>query len=151
MRVYRVASSRYPLDSSDGSRRKGGRWNRAGTPVIYASATKSLGFWEVWVHAGAIPQDYHVIEIDIPDGVEISDYAAVGSKLPDGWRSQEELTRAIGDLWVSSNASVALKVPSAVIAGEYNYILNPAHPDFRKLQFSVAPEPIDSRMKPAKS
>jgi len=43
--------------------------------------------------------------------------------------------------------TVALRVPSVIIPEEYNYIINPAHPDFKKLRIS-RPEPFsfDPRM-----
>jgi RES domain-containing protein len=43
---------------------------------------------------------------------------------------EQDATKRIGDDWVSQQRSVVLSVPSVVI-GERNYVLNPAHPDFR--------------------
>lgn len=48
---------------------------------------------------------------------------------------------AIGDRWVESQASVLLKVPSAVIRSEFNYLINPLHPRFVELVIG-SPEPL---------
>lgn len=61
--------------------------------------------------------------------------------LPGDWRSSPppfELRR-IGDGWIGSHRSCVLRVPSAVIPHEWNYLLNPAHPDFSSIDIG---EPI---------
>ena len=71
MRVYRIASIRYAPGNSEGARLFGGRWNEPGTPVIYSSASPSLAALEVLVHFQMIPADYRVINILLPDDLEI--------------------------------------------------------------------------------
>lgn len=63
--------------------------------------------------------------IDVPDQL-------VGSapRLPKNWKRAMSVTRAIGDKWLNTQASVANAVPSALVDGEYNVLLSPAHPDF---------------------
>jgi RES domain-containing protein len=55
--------------------------------------------------------------------------------LPPDWKKRRAptTTKQIGDLWVAANESVVLKVPSVIIEGENNYLLNPGHPDFGKV------------------
>ena len=57
------------------------------------------------------------------------------TKLPAGWkRWPYPITNAaVGDNWVRSGRSAVLELPSAVVPEEFNYILNPAHPDFGKI------------------
>ena len=43
-------------------------------------------------------------------------------------------TMRIGDQWVREARSVVLAVPSAIVPAERNFLLNPAHPDFRKVR-----------------
>lgn len=60
-------------------------------------------------------------------------------ELPEGWR-EPTLTpsvQAIGNRWLQEKTSLLLQVPSAVIEGEYNYLLNPRHQDFTQLQFGT--------------
>ncbi len=58
--------------------------------------------------------------------------------LPEGWTKDLEVTRLIGDDWLEASDSLALKVPSAVVTEEHNYVLNPGHPDFDRLDISAA-------------
>jgi RES domain-containing protein len=55
--------------------------------------------------------------------------------LPGNWQADSipESVRKIGDLWVQNQESVLLQAPSAIIPFEYNYLINPSHPDFEKL------------------
>jgi RES domain-containing protein len=39
----------------------------------------------------------------------------------------------LGDWWIDSNESAVLEVPSAVLAGGHNYLLNPAHREFARI------------------
>ena len=147
MFIYRVASRRYAADNCEGARLYGGRWNNAGTAVIYASATRSLAALEVIVHNGAIPTDYRVIVIELPEGLSMESVTA--DELPDGWPGDiPDLETAVhGSEWATSLRSAVLRVPSAVIPYEHNYILNPQHPDFATIRFAVpAGEFIDHRL-----
>ena len=45
-----------------------------------------------------------------------------------------EKLRAIGTEWARKQGAAVLAVPSAVIAAETNYLLNPLHPDFRRIK-----------------
>lgn len=66
------------------------------------------------------------------------------SSLPDDWRTYPAppSLKAIGDAWLSEGRSLALKVPSVTVRGQYNYLINPAHPDFATIEVSE-PEPLD--------
>jgi RES domain-containing protein len=70
MLIYRLASRLYPADTGEGASLYGGRWNEVGTAVIYASGSISLAALEVIVHNGAVPIDYQVVEITIPDDLD---------------------------------------------------------------------------------
>jgi len=41
----------------------------------------------------------------------------------------------MGDAWIKSGRPAALRVPSVIVPGEFNYLLNPRHPDFSNLKF----------------
>jgi RES domain-containing protein len=54
--------------------------------------------------------------------------------LPRNWSAADSPPhREIGQRWLDAGAAAVLKVPSAVIVEEWNYVLNPQHPDFKKL------------------
>jgi RES domain-containing protein len=69
-------------------------------------------------------------------------------ELPEGWRqTRNESLHRLGDEWIRTGRAVALKVPSAVIRGEWNVLLNPAHRQYPRIEFGK-PEPFefDARM-----
>jgi RES domain-containing protein len=148
MFVYRLASRLYAPNDSEGARLYGGRWNRPGTPVIYASATRALAALEVIVHYGAIPEDYRIVVIELPQGLAIENVSLYD--LPEGWPGESSAaeTASHGSGWASSLRTAVLCVPSAAIRAEHNYILNPLHPDFSAIQFEVPDaEYIDRRLR----
>jgi RES domain-containing protein len=149
--AWRITKRRHLKDAftGTGARKYGGRWNGPGTPVIYTAETQSLAALEVLVHIEApdLLQRYVLVgvEIDASWVVELD-----RSRLPLNWRAQPppHQLRTIGDQWVAGGSSVALRVPSTLVPAEFNFLLNPAHADFKKL---VIKEPIsfsfDERLK----
>ncbi len=129
--------------SGEGARQFGGRWNHPGVPVIYAAETRSLAALEILVHLGSpeILQKYVLFELEIEESLvtrlEIE-------KLPKNWRSNPppDKIRTIGDDWVKALTSVVLQVPSALIPGESNFLLNPGHPNFSQVRISKS-QPFD--------
>jgi RES domain-containing protein len=102
------------------------------------SENRSLAVLEILVHLSAsLPDRYVLGAAGIPDdiAVEILDE----SRLPVNWSTldprEQEATRRIGDEWVAQQRLVISSVPS-VILGERNYVLNPVHPDFRRIAFA---------------
>ena len=97
--VFRLSSAKFPANSGAGAATFGGRWNRVGTPVIYASQSASLAALEVLVHYSLLPKDFILTEIQIPENVAIVRWEAVA--LPKGWDANEisAETQALGDIW----------------------------------------------------
>ena len=60
------------------------------------------------------------------------------TSLPNNWREDlpPPALRELGDRWLREQKSAALKVPSAVIPVEFNYVLNPRHKDFGKIEIA---------------
>ncbi|MBI5577365.1 MAG: RES family NAD+ phosphorylase [Deltaproteobacteria bacterium] len=137
-RVWRLVKSRFSATAFDGegARRQAGRWNSEGTPIVYTASTVSLAALELLVHADVedMPTGYVAIPADIPESVRIETIDI--STLPMHWRGSAPYPRrcqTLGDAWVVSKRTAVLAVPSVVVPMERNYLLNPAHPDFRKL------------------
>ena len=88
------------------------------------------------------------IEIEIPHAITIPNHEI--ADLPDGWDAAMpgRASQNFGTKWARSRKSVAISVPSAIVPRERNYLINPLHPDFKKIRFS-APEPFvfDPRLK----
>ncbi|MDE0348895.1 MAG: RES family NAD+ phosphorylase [Gammaproteobacteria bacterium] len=120
--------------SGEGPRQYGGRWNSPGLAAVYLGDSLALAAMELLVHLRNIDVlgTYRTLPIYIPDEVVMHIEPA---ELPPGWESgARTTTRAIGDRWLADGSSVALQVPSAVIASETNFVLNPAHRDMRRLR-----------------
>lgn len=146
--LYRLSSARYPANSGTGAALYGGRWNRVGTEVIYAAQTASLAALEVLVHYSALPKDHALTEIQVPDALTILQWEE--DALPPGWKSEvpTTATQDLGEMWVREGRSAVLSVPSSIIPRERNFIINPAHPDFREIRFRPSlPFQFDPRLK----
>lgn len=135
--VYRLSKERYrdQVFSGLGGLYADGRWTQRGRPVVYTSQGISLAVLEYalnYKRHGWLPSSV-IARADIPDGVTLE--AVSLSDLPDDWRNPDppEALRRIGQDWLRRAETVCLKVPSAIIPEEANYLLNPLHPDFGKL------------------
>jgi RES domain-containing protein len=137
MIVYRLAKSKYIHDlSGTGAEKTGGRWSSKGVAVVYTSQSRALCLAEVAVHIGLgyIPTDYMLAEIEIPESVDI--YEIKPEDLSRNWKSipHSNTTQEIGDKLFSENKYLVIKVPSAVVQGEFNYLINPHHADSKKVK-----------------
>ena len=54
------------------------------------------------------------------------------------WKDDPSYLQSIGDEFLNSKKSLVLKVPSAIIEAENNFIINPAHPDMKKIKILSA-------------
>ncbi len=126
--------------SGEGARLNGGRWNSPGLAVVYTSSSLSLATLEVLVHLEdpeAFARLFSWVSLEIPnDLMERVD----PTRLPAGWLADETnaSSQSVGDAWLPSMRTAALAVPSVVTPGEWNYLLNPAHPRFPEIQIGEA-------------
>jgi RES domain-containing protein len=137
MKLFRLSKFKYCNDlSGKGAELAGGRWNSRGTPILYSSGSLALATTEVAVHIplGILPKNYYAITYEIAEGIKTKEILM--KNLPDDWKSipHSNSTQQIGDQFIKSLSSLILKVPSAVIQGDYNYLINPLHPDLAKLK-----------------
>ena len=127
--------------SGKGAAEHGGRWNSRGVAVVYASLTKSLAALESLVHLNP-PVRFKFVVFRIQfDDAWMEKFPL--KKLPPDWQVEPPppSTQQIGDLWVREARSAILALPSVIIPGEANFLLNPAHPDFKKISVGK-PEPF---------
>ncbi|GAB5565919.1 MAG: RES family NAD+ phosphorylase [Winogradskyella sp.] len=137
MKVYRIAKQNFINDlSGEGARLFGGRWNKRGFNVLYTSQHLSLSVLELLVHIDMkfVKEDFRFIEIDLPDDIKQSKLPT--SILKKEWRHNPPLsfTQDYGSEWLQQNKSLLLKIPSAVLPNEFNYLINPNHKDFSKVK-----------------
>jgi RES domain-containing protein len=126
--AYRIVREKFAATAftGEGAALSGGRWNSPGTRVVYTSATASLAALETLVHL-LIPVEF--------DGSLVEKIPL--ASLPADWRQEPPppSTKCLGDAWVKSARSAILELPSAIIPGETNFLLNTTHPDFKSITF----------------
>lgn len=117
----------------EGARRFGGRWNSPGVAVVYGSAHKSLAALEQLVHRQ--PHRPNLFKAFRFEFLETLLEILPPRSLPRDWRHSPPASagQQVGDAWVRAARSAVLAVPSIIIPEELNYVLNPAHPDFKKV------------------
>jgi RES domain-containing protein len=126
MLVFRTHSPRYAALDPTGSSNFSGRWHSRGTQVVYTAEHASLAVLETLIHAGGaeIPSR-SITRIRIPDDLALE--SAPWLEIPESQR--------FGDAWVSESRSAVLRVESvAVNRMESNFVLNPRHPDFSRIE-----------------
>lgn len=149
MQVYRISRTEFIRDlDGTGAKTYGGRWNRVGMPVLYTSQAKSLAMLELIVHFASIKAmmlDYSFAVIDIPvNEIAIPENDILSRNF---LSINNETLWNITDHFFIEKKKLILRVPSVLIPGEYNYLLNPSFPNYSKLVNLVRIEDawIDSR------
>ena len=150
MEVFRLCREKYAaVLSGNGAALKGARWNSVGVELIYTAANRSLAMAEVAVHftLGTLPGDYMMMGIFIPDDISIQTLHI--HELPDEWNvfPHSPSSQVVGDNFVRENKFCVLQIPSAVTFGDYNFLINPNHKDFHRLEITgVVKFPFDKRI-----
>lgn len=150
MRVYRLSKSKFSRDlTGKGAELAGGQWNSKGKALLYTSQSRALCTSEIAVHTplGNIPTDYELVEISIPDGVMLKEIEI--KDLPDDWKSipHAHSTQEIGNQFILDNEFLIFKVPSVIVPGDFNFLINPAHQKFTEVEItSIDPFEFDARL-----
>jgi len=148
MRVYRITLAKYSRSLHASG--MPARWNSKDVRMIYTAASRALACLENLVHRNALGLDqlFRTMVIDIPDDLVIKRINS--NSLPLAWQAfaNYQYTQKLGDAWIAGRKSAVLQVPSALIPQEFNYLINPDHPDFKKIRL-VATESFvfDPRIK----
>ena len=143
--AWRITSEKYAdtAFSGEGAKKYGGRFNSVGTLVVYTSESISLATLELLAKAGRRQRLSGRVVLSVT--FEESQVIVYDKEdLPEGWDARPygpSSQQATGE-WIRSEKSLVLKVPSVVVPEEHNYLINPEHPDFDKLEFGE-PRPLD--------
>ncbi|MEO9145454.1 MAG: RES family NAD+ phosphorylase [Ginsengibacter sp.] len=135
MIVYRITNEPYKNDiSGNGAALFGSRWNSKGIHLLYTSQSISLSILESLVHLKRkeIPSSQYLLHIELPEVKEIAEISY--KKIKKGWYRELEYTQWIGDQFIQNKQSLFLKVPSAIVPSESNFLLNPLHVEFKKVK-----------------
>jgi len=150
MEVFRISKRDHPEIDGIGGMLYPGRWHEKGNRVIYASQHRSLAAFETLVHISKtklLVNNFILITIQIPDDALISDIPA--SILKTGWNSYAHLpsTQQFGTQFLKEKKQLMLKVPSAIIKQEFNFIINPLHEQFSSCKVvEIEPFLFDERL-----
>ncbi|MEO8885841.1 MAG: RES family NAD+ phosphorylase [Mucilaginibacter sp.] len=147
MILYRIVKCAYADLSGTGARLYGGRWNSEGRAMVYLTSSRSLAVLEALVHLSPtnLPDDFCIMTIDAPYNVA----AITVEQLPAHWYEYPEPNnlKEIGNKFLAEKKHLLLKVPSAIVKEEYNYLLNPQHPEAGAVKISgTTPFVFDQRL-----
>jgi len=139
--AWRIVKKKFAASAFDGegARRNGGRWTSLGRRAVYTSSTVALATLEIVAHLDSTMPlfAYSLFQVQIPEHLITSvDLSALPAKWMD-YPAPPELN-VIGDTWLDKEECPVLKVPSAVVGVEFNYLLNPLHRDFAGI--TIGPE-----------
>jgi RES domain-containing protein len=145
LRVHRVVEAAQASDPFAPAT-EGGRWSPPGRACVYASLTAAGALLEYLAHRdGPLPDGLLLATAELPAGTTLAE-----CNEPSTWREQpyRAEVQQVGAGWLGSGRSLTLRVPSALVDGEVNVLLDPEHPGFAALQLrSLAPLQVDPRLR----
>jgi RES domain-containing protein len=147
MLLYRITRQTFADLNGDGSRLYGGRWNSEGRAAVYLASSRSLAMLEALVHLDPtnIPDNLCLMQIEVPDDVQDFD----SKLLPESWERFDDqyVLKQIGNNFLFKKEKLLLKVPSAIVKQEFNFLFNPLHPKAAEAKItSTEPFIFDSRL-----
>jgi RES domain-containing protein len=150
--IWRICEATFAQSafSGEGASIVGGRWNSKGKRMVYTAEHLSLAILEVFVHLNTpnMERDFFVaIKAEIPDDLNVEYMNIDGLSLDWYLSGSKSSLQAVGNEWIDSARTPILAVPSAIVPQEYNYLINPLHPQFDRLIIDL-PQPFnfDARM-----
>lgn len=139
MILYRFSHPKYAHELSGlGARLKGGRWNPVGISVVYTSESISLALLEILANTGSLEtlQRLQLMEIHVPDNASCQDIKL--QQLKKDWHHDFDYTQWMGKAILQSQKTLLCRCPSAIVHREHNLLINPLHPDYKKVKVQEA-------------
>jgi RES domain-containing protein len=143
--VYLWRISNYATLDGIGGTLQSGRWHTRGKPIIYTADHPASAVLEMLVNmdASLLPDHFQLLKIDVPADLVVRPVGMSGN-----WRTDHNMTRWLGDVWLAECRSLLLQVPSVIVPDAYNTLINPQHPDAVRLKIiSTQSVPLDERLK----
>jgi len=146
MDLWRI-SNHHSL-KGEGGRLAPARWHSGGAPIVYLAASPPGALIEILVHLqlkeSNLPPTFTLLRISVPDRLRVP---ALTVPTGEAWKTDETITRALGDAWLKSRRSALARVPSAILPDTFNYLLNPLHPDAARITIAeVKSATLDPRL-----
>jgi RES domain-containing protein len=146
VRIWRITARKHieTVFSGVGGLYASGRWHPQGYKISYTSESLALASLEVFVHSETTDIPLACVSAIIPDTTSILEI----TDLSVNWQgvAAYPILQEIGRKWLRTMEYPVLKVPSAIIPVEYNYLINPEHPDLRLQTEQVLEFQFDRRM-----
>jgi RES domain-containing protein len=146
--VWRICAAKYQdtAFSGIGGLYVPGRWHYQGHKIVYTAENLSLASLEVFVHLESDRVKLVAMKAIIAQELEIETISV--ESLAVNWQDPASYFKLqeIGRDWLISCRTPILKVPSAIVPVEHNYLFNPEHPDLNFEIKSVIEFKFDSRM-----
>jgi RES domain-containing protein len=146
--LWRISG--YPDLRGEGGLGASGRWHTEGRLVVYLADCPAGALLERIVHMTDMYEDaflpgfYQLLKVAVPDELAIK---PLNTLAPTDWKERQEFTRNLGDAWLASRETALARVPSAIAPQTWNYLLNPEHPDAKKIEVAeVIRERFDNRL-----
>lgn len=139
--LWRIAADTPHYEAHDlsgkGAEASGGRWNRPGTTMVYASTSRALACLETVVHLAKtpLPLNRYLVAIDVPRQTWEA-AASFDTSHSIGWESEPagKVSLDWGSAWARGTSSLLALVPSVIVVEELNVLINPRHPDAKRLR-----------------
>ena len=142
--VWRIAADTKDYEAHDlsgkGAENSGGRWNRKGTAMVYASSSRALACLETVVHLGGsvpLPLNRYLMHVLLP--ISLWNARTIFRNADHvGWDAEPAGKVSIdwGTEWSKGKTALLAEVPSVIVHEERNILINPSHPDAGKLKAS---------------
>lgn len=135
IRLWRIGTDAPAYEANDltgrGAELTGGRWNRRGTPLVYASTTRALACLETVVHLGSgdpLPLNRYLVEITVPADAW-ADRTVFDPAAHVGWDAEPagRVSLDWGTAWAAGGAALLAEVPSVIVPEELNILINSRH------------------------
>jgi RES domain-containing protein len=145
MILWRIAAEtrRYAADdlSGAGAAKSPGRWNDDGQSVLYAAPTIAIAVLETAAHVddAGLPLNRYLVKIEVPAALWAAKAVMEVSKLPIGWDAipAGRVSVQAGADWLRAEGSLILLVPSVIVPEEQAALINPLHPDAKRLSATI--------------
>jgi RES domain-containing protein len=146
VRIWRITATKHidTVFSGVGGLYTSGRWHPQGHKISYTSESLALASLEVFVHLEAMDISLSCVSAIVPDGTPVLEI----TNLPANWQdvSAYPVLQKLGLKWLKEIEYPILKVPSAIIPVEYNYLVNPEHPGLKLQTEQILEFQFDRRM-----
>ena len=149
--VWRLCAAKYATSafSGEGAELYGGRWSPPGIRIVYCAESRALAIVEVLANAEEQERlfalKWVLVSADVP-----AELVEKPPRFPENWRQypHPRETQLIGAAWAKEGRTAVLRVPSVVVPGEFNFLLNPAHPQISKIKIGATESfTFDPRLK----